>query len=72
MSEPRRGAPPALDIKALLRVALDRGPRDDVQQRVMDRVAAATTAAEFARLILVAPWHWLVEARAPEEVDRAE
>ncbi len=72
MSDPQRGAAPALDIKALLRVALDRGPRDDVQQRVMDRVAAATTAAEFARLIFVAPWRWIVDAREAEEVEHAE
>ena len=30
----------ALDIKALLQVALDERPRDDVAERVMSRVAA--------------------------------
>lgn len=53
--------PAALDIKALLRVALEQGPRDDVQERVMNRVAAATTVMEFARLIFVAPVQWILD-----------
>lgn len=52
---------PSLDIRALLRVALEQVPRDDVQERVMSRVAAATTAMEFARLIFVAPVQWIVD-----------
>lgn len=49
----------ALDIKALLDVALDERPRDDVAERVMDRVAAMDTLVELARLFGVAPLHWL-------------
>src|SRR5687767_13667442 len=51
---------PALDIKALLQVALERAPHGDVEARVMARVALATTALEFARLIFAAPVRWLV------------
>lgn len=63
MTEERASAPTpaALDIKALLQVALDRGPRDDVQERVMDRVATAATVMEFARLLFVAPVQWILD-----------
>jgi hypothetical protein len=57
---------PALDIKALLQVALERAPHGDVEARVMARVALATTALEFARLIFAAPVRWLVDD-APRE-----
>lgn len=71
MSDARDGAPTpaALDIKALLRVALEQGPRDDVQDRVMTRMAATTTLMEFARLVFVAPFHWLAAPRAEETDD---
>lgn len=75
MSDVREGAPTpaALDIKALLSVALEQGPRDDVQERVMNRMAAATTVMELARLIFVAPVQWIFDdhlRRAdPEEAD---
>lgn len=45
----------ALDIKTLLSVALDQRPKDDLQERVMDRLAAITTVIELARLIFIAP-----------------
>ncbi|MBK8263399.1 MAG: hypothetical protein IPK80_18890 [Nannocystis sp.] len=55
---PDRGRP--LDIKALLSVALDQRPKDDLQERVMDRIAAITTAIELARLVFIAPVDWLL------------
>ena len=69
MTEPRGGASGrgALDIGALLRVALDQAPHDDVQDRVMDRVAVSTTVVELARLVFVAPWHWLAAAEPRPE-----
>lgn len=54
-----RGGPAGLDIGALLRVALEQGPRDELQDRVMDRMAVSATVMEFARLVFVAPVHWL-------------
>ena len=65
-----------LDIQALLRVALEHGPRDDVQARVMDRMVTMTTVMEFARLVFVAPVQWIFDEhlrgreRDGEEVDR--
>lgn len=58
---PNAPAPAALDIQALLRVALEQGPRDDVQDRVLDRVAVTTTLAELARLIFIAPVEWILD-----------
>lgn len=71
MSDVRDGAPApaALDIKALLRVALEQGPRDDVQDRVMTRMAATTTLTEFVRLVFVAPFHWIADDPPGEEAD---
>jgi len=60
----------ALDIKALLQVALDQRPRDDIAERVMDRVAAMDTMVELARLIGVAPLHWLIHAEDAARADR--
>ena len=69
-----RGASPAtLDIKTLLSVALGQQPRGTVQEKVMNRVAAVTTATEFARLLFFAPVHWLVAERecgAEDDNDR--
>ena len=62
MTDDRRGAAiPGVDIKALLRVALDQGPRDDVQERVLGRMVTMTTIMEFARLIFVAPVQWIID-----------
>ncbi len=58
---PGADVPGGLDIKALLSVALEQKPKNDVEERVMTRVATVTTAMEFARLLLVAPFDWLVE-----------
>lgn len=62
MTDVRGGpaGPAALDIGALLRVALEQGPRDEVQDRVLDRMALSATWMEFARLVFVAPVHWLL------------
>lgn len=78
MREDRRNAAltGGLDIQALLRVALEQGPRDDVQARVMDRMVTMTTVMEFARLVFVAPVQWILDdhlwgrERDAEEVDR--
>ena len=65
---PRSEAP--LDIKALLSVALEQQPRDDVSERVMSRVALMDTLMEFARLVVAAPIQGLVShQRAPSEYD---
>ena len=74
MSRDTKPPPPGgLDIKALLSVALEQKPKDDLQDRVMSRVAAVTTAIEFARLITVAPVQWIIDGHlrgeAPEEDD---
>lgn len=55
---PRSDAP--VDIKALLSVALEQQPRDDVSERVMSRVALMDTLMEFARLVVSAPVQGLV------------
>ncbi|MCB9701851.1 MAG: hypothetical protein H6711_08165 [Myxococcales bacterium] len=60
----RPGGTSPLDIKALLSVALEQRPRDDVQDRVMQRVALMATATEFARLIFVAPVQGLLNNAA--------
>jgi hypothetical protein len=62
-----RAANPGVDIGALLRVALEQGPRDDVQDRVLGRMVTMTTVMEFARLIFVAPVQWIIDEhlRAP-------
>lgn len=69
MTDVRAGAagPGAIDIGALLRVALEQAPRDEVQDRVMDRMTLATTVMEFARLMFVAPVHWLLASDVGEE-----
>ena len=59
--------PDAVDIKALLSVALETKPPDDFSDRVMARVAAVTTAMEFVRLVGAAPLAWLVEPAEPED-----
>lgn len=56
MTDDRRSTVnPGVDIKALLRVALEQAPRDNVQDRVLGRMVTMTTVMEFARLIFVAP-----------------
>lgn len=63
--------PAGLDIKALLSVALEQRPKSDVEDRVMTRVATVTTAMEFARLVFVAPFQWLLDdhLRGPGDGD---
>lgn len=62
----------AIDIKALLSVALEQRPRDDVQERVMNRVAVVTTAMELARLVFVAPFQWIVDEHLRGGADAEE
>ena len=45
----------AIDIKALLDVALEPRPREDVSERVVGRMAALVTITEFVRLLGAAP-----------------
>lgn len=65
--------PAGLDIKALLSVALEQKPKSDVEDRVVTRVATVTTATEFARLVFVAPFQWLLDdhLRGPADGDGA-
>lgn len=48
-----------LDIRALLAVALDDQPPDDLSDRVMARVAAAQTVIELGKLITQGPLMFL-------------
>ena len=56
----------AIDIGALLHVALDRQPSSDLSERVVDRVAAVATVTEFMRLLTAAPFSWLATELGPE------
>ncbi|MGC4091893.1 MAG: hypothetical protein QM756_29230 [Polyangiaceae bacterium] len=46
---------PQIDIRALLLIALDDKPPDNLPDRVMARVALLTTVLEFGRLLTAAP-----------------
>lgn len=63
-----RGAP-RIDIRALLLIALDDRPPDNLPDRVMARVAMLMTVLEFGRLVGAAPLEWLSEAVGPNEDD---
>ena len=56
----------AIDIGALLHVALDRQPSSDLSERVVGRVAAVATVTEFVRLLTAAPFSWLAAELGPE------
>lgn len=54
---------PAIDIRALLLIALDEQPPANLPERVMSRVALLTTVLEFGRLLGAAPFDWLLRGR---------
>lgn len=58
-----------VDIRALLLIALDDKPPDNLPDRVMARVAMLMTVVEFGRLLSAAPLEWLSQAMAPKEED---
>lgn len=60
---------PRIDIRALLLIALDEKPPDNLPDRVMARVALLTTAVEFGRLIAAAPLEWLGQLAGGKEED---
>lgn len=57
------------DIRALLLIALDEKPPDNLPDKVMARVALLTTAVEFGRLLTAAPLEMLQQLLAPKETD---
>jgi hypothetical protein len=57
------------DIRALLLIALDEKPPDNLPDKVMARVALLTTAVEFGRLLTAAPLEVLGQLLAPKETD---
>jgi hypothetical protein len=63
-----RGSP-RLDIRALLLIALDEKPPDNLPDRVMARVAMLMTVVEFGRLLSAAPIEWLSQMLGPKEDD---
>jgi len=60
---------PRVDIRALLLIALDEKPPENLPDRVMARVALLTTAVEFGRLIAAAPLEWLGQLAGGKEED---
>ena len=56
-----------LDIRALLAVALDDPPPEDLSDRVMARVAAAQTVVELGKLLTQGPMMFF--AQDDEETD---
>lgn len=65
---PVKGSPRG-DIRALLLIALDEKPPDNLPDKVMARVALLTTAVEFGRLLTAAPLEMLGQLLAPKEGD---
>jgi hypothetical protein len=61
MAAPERT--PSIDIRALLLLALDDKPPENLPDRVLARIALLTTIVEFGRLLTAAPLDWL---NAPE------
>lgn len=51
----REPSAPRIDIRALLLIALDEKPPDNLPDRVMARVAMLTTVVELGRLLGAAP-----------------
>jgi len=62
---------PRMDIRALLLIALDEKPPDNLPDRVMARVAMLMTMVEFGRLLSAAPLELLSQALAKKEDDDA-
>ncbi len=50
---------PQADIRALLLLALDDKPPDNLPDRVLARLALLTTIVEFGRLLTAAPLDWV-------------
>lgn len=65
---PGRGSPRG-DIRALLLIALDEKPPDNLPDKVLARVALLTTAVELGRLLTVAPLEMLSQLISPKERD---
>ena len=65
-AEPSKLAP-QVDIRALLLLALDDKPPDNLPDRVMSRIALLTTVVEFGRLLTVAPLDWVNTVGEGEE-----
>lgn len=62
-------ASPRSDIRALLLIALDEKPPDNLPERVMARVAMLTTVVELGRLIGAAPLEALGDLLGRKEDD---
>lgn len=60
---------PRIDIRALLLIALDEKPPDNLPDRVMARVAMLTTVVELGRLIGAAPLEVLGQLLGPKDED---
>jgi len=60
---------PQIDIRALLLIALDEKPPDNLPDRVMARVAMLTTVLEFGRLLGAAPFDWLTHREGSDSDD---
>lgn len=52
-------ASPQIEIRALLALALDEKPPENLPDRVMARLALLTTVLEFGRLLAAAPFDWV-------------
>jgi hypothetical protein len=63
-----KGAPRS-DIRALLLIALDEKPPDNLPDKVMARVALLATAVEFGRLVTAAPLEMLGQLLGSKETD---
>jgi hypothetical protein len=63
-----KGAPRS-DIRALLLIALDEKPPDNLPDKVMARIALLTTAVEFGRLLTAAPLEMIGQLLGPKERD---
>lgn len=66
---PTQKGAPRVDIRALLLIALDEKPPDNLPDKVMARVALLTTAVEFGRLLTAAPLEMLGQLLGPKETD---
>jgi hypothetical protein len=62
-------AAPRSDIRALLLIALDEKPPDNLPDKVLARVALLTTAVEFGRLLTAAPLELLSQLLGSKESD---
>ena len=63
-----KGAPRS-DIRALLLIALDEKPPDNLPDKVMARIALLTTAVEFGRLLTAAPLEMIGQLLGSKESD---